>query len=93
MASQLVDLGERRLPAETREEYRNRLRANGRTDCLSIVPLLNQARYAGHTNLGRRTIESLAQSKEFFAAKPLWKRALALLNPASVLELLGGRRW
>ncbi len=57
------------------------------------MPLLNEARYASRANLGSSSVEELAKGKKFFAEKPLWLRALALLNPASVLELIGGRRW
>jgi hypothetical protein len=93
LASRFYDLGISRSFGETRSEFAART-PNRALD--EVTNLLIHATYSSNKveKVSRETVASVL-SEGFSKLKtiPLWKRILAIMNPASVLKFLGGRTW
>ena len=96
IAARLYDLGIRRLPGETREEFRTRVLTEKNLKTLSLTPELNLLRYAGGRSVTPLSSELSTQRERDLAnlaSLVWWKKLLGWLNPASVFAVLGGKRW
>ncbi len=96
IAARLLDLGYRRRYAETRREFRFRLEAELGVDLLSTAELLTVAAYCARTEdyVSHRLVrQALDLDFEALLTFPRWQRCLAFFNPASIFNVLVGRRW
>ncbi len=93
LASRFHDLGISRSFGETRSEFSARTPNRALDQVTSLLI---------HSTYGKNEVEKLSRENVASALSnglsglksiPLWKRIVALVNPASVLKFLGGRTW
>ncbi len=90
LASLLDDLGERRGPGETREEFRSRMKERYRSDVLPFATIANGIRYGGLNGEFSATEFQHIQSA---IAATFFKKLLAFLSPRSIYTYLSRRAW
>lgn len=91
LASLLHDYGERRLPGETREEFRARLRTKYGADLLPFVQIGNALRYGGAA--GRDFGADDIRTVHATINRGLVGRCVSWLNPASLTNFVLGGTW
>lgn len=93
LVARLTDLGLRRLPGETRNEYGHRLQLAlaGSDRSLSLVPSLLCTIYGDALVVPEDSISASRQDDlRLLKALPLWRRLLAFLSPSSLFSFLTG---
>ncbi len=94
--SHLADVGIHRRMAETRSEFRTRIRAIYSLETLSLSdPLLEHAYSRGRDaqTLKDEIAARFARDLSPFSQRSWWKRLISFLNPSSLAYLVMWRRW
>lgn len=95
IASRLIDLGLKRRPGETRQEFKERLLSLlGGPELFGLTDSLVRYNYAAQAELSNAAInEQRRRDLRLFKKLPLKDRITAVFNPSSALSLLSGGRW
>jgi len=93
----LYDLGYRRNEGETRSEFSQRVRSESSSSILHSTEQVNEVRFdtkSPNSLEVSNTIQSENLAlKKFSSSVSLWKRALGILSPASMIALLSRKPW
>ncbi len=93
LTSCLADLGHYRSEGETREQFIHRLQPPISFDNSLLIQALNRTNYQQKLNSpsSKELEQWYTSDMQAIHALPIWKRAIAFLNPASCFAFLSGR--